>query len=102
MKPEDYVHPWYNMAAFKRTYAPFIKLVPGEEYWGTSSVEPIQPPKYSRPPGRPRKQRKKAKEEPTNPYKLKRRYGKTKCSTCQQVGYNSKVCNNPPMQKPKF
>ena len=32
MKPKDYVHPWYSIAAFKKTWAPFIKLVLREEY----------------------------------------------------------------------
>ena len=48
-------------------------------------------------------QRKKIQEkgEPNNPYKLGRKYGKTKCSKCHQLGHNSRGCKNPIMESVK-
>ena len=59
-----------------------------------TNVEPICPPQYGRPAGRPRIKRIQQKGESSNPYKLTRKYGKMKCSRCQQIGHNSRGCKN--------
>lgn len=45
-----------------------------------------------RAPDRPKKQRRKANDEPRNPHKLKRQYTTVKCKKCGKFGHNIRTC----------
>ncbi|XP_031397476.1 uncharacterized protein LOC116208272 [Punica granatum] len=95
LKPEDFVHPWYSRSTHEQLYGFFIKPTAGEEYWTKSNEDPVQPPKLKRPPGRPKKQRKKGAEEPKDPYKLKRSLGPIVCGKCGGSKHNIRTCKGP-------
>ena len=48
---------------------------------------------WTRQGGRPKKKRKKELGELNNPYKMKRRISRVKCSQCGTVGHNKRRCN---------
>ena len=98
MRPENCVHHSYSMVVFRKAYTPFINPIPGQEYWASTNAKTIHPLIYGTPAGRPKKKRIQEKGEPSNPCKLGRKYGKTKCSRCHQVGHNSRGCKNPIME----
>ncbi|WOL04515.1 hypothetical protein Cni_G13236 [Canna indica] len=90
--PENYVHQWYSKDMFKKAYSRFIKPIPGEEDWPHEDHAPIGPPTCNVLPGRPRKQRKRAVDEPINPHKITRRGQTLKRGNCGQPGHNSRSC----------
>ncbi|KAJ1390019.1 Transposase, MuDR, plant [Sesbania bispinosa] len=70
------------------------ELLPGHE--------PVLPPVLKRPPGRPKKQRKKEQSELPDPYKLKRRHSDITCQKCGLTGHNKRTCKGPPTNKPNL
>ncbi|KAF7831776.1 uncharacterized protein G2W53_014109 [Senna tora] len=62
--PEDYVHLVYRTSTFMNAYTTTIGPVPSEENWPTSNHTKILPPHYKTAPGRPKKARKRATDEP--------------------------------------
>ncbi|CAA0828806.1 Unknown protein, partial [Striga hermonthica] len=61
-------------------------------FWPKSDREPILPPRYTRPAGRPKKLRGKDPIEDKKAHKAKRRYGPTKCKNCGDLGHNKRTC----------
>ncbi|CAL9002060.1 unnamed protein product, partial [Prunus brigantina] len=89
--PEDYVHDFYKKDAYLRTYRDMIHPLPSQDLWPKSGLLPLNPPLYHKQPGRPKKSRKKAYDEPkkkSNPNKLQRYHTVIKCSNCGQEGHN--------------
>ncbi|XP_065617880.1 uncharacterized protein LOC136062593 [Quercus suber] len=91
-KVEDYVHPCYLRETYLQTYHEIIQPMPGQSEWvQTGHVAPIAPHVY-KPPGRPPKLRKKAPDEPRNPYRVSRMNKTIKCGKCHREGHNSRGC----------
>ncbi|XP_052194908.1 uncharacterized protein LOC127802872 isoform X2 [Diospyros lotus] len=90
--PEDFVHPYYSMETFRKAYAHNIDPIPGEEDWPKTNQNPLVAPKYNNGPGRPKKARKKAADEPINPYRVSRKGQSLKCGNCGAVGHNARGC----------
>ena len=67
--PEDYTHPCYLKETYMEIYKEVLPPMPGQLEWAeTGQLAPLAPNIY-KPPGRPPKQRKRASDEPRNPYK---------------------------------
>ncbi|KAK8657848.1 hypothetical protein V6N13_036067 [Hibiscus sabdariffa] len=88
-RPEDYVSNWYSKEKYLAAYNHVLQPVRGKIFWPKTS-DPIQPPLVRTLPGRPKKKRKKDKDEPTkgktNPVKQRR------CTNCHQPGHNKLSC----------
>ncbi|KAK8660202.1 hypothetical protein V6N13_051136 [Hibiscus sabdariffa] len=88
-RPEDYVSNWYSKEKYLAAYNHVLQPVRGKIFWPKTS-DPIQPPLVRTLPGRPKKKRKKDKDEPTkgktNPVKQRR------CTNCRQPGHNKLSC----------
>lgn len=96
--PEDYVHDFYKKDAYLRTYRDMIHPLPSQDLWPKSGLLPLKPPLYHKQPGRPKKSRKKAYDEPkkkSNLNKLQRYHTVIKCSNCGQEGHNRTKCKEP-------
>ncbi|KAK8714245.1 hypothetical protein V6N13_149438 [Hibiscus sabdariffa] len=65
-RPEKYVHQSYFVSTQRAIYSHLISPVRGEKQWTVEeTMEPILPPLFRRPPGRPHKKRKREIDEPT-------------------------------------
>ncbi|KAK8608840.1 hypothetical protein V6N13_024252 [Hibiscus sabdariffa] len=88
-RPEDYVSNWYSKKKYLAAYNHVLQPIRGKIFWPKTS-DPIQPPLVRTLPGRPKKKRKKDKDEPTkgktNPVKQRR------CTNCRQPGHNKLSC----------
>ncbi|KAK8659596.1 hypothetical protein V6N13_029795 [Hibiscus sabdariffa] len=73
-RPEKYVDSCYSVSTQRAIYSHLISPVRGEQQWATNdTMEPILPPMFRRPSGRPHKKRKReADEAPPTTGKLKR------------------------------
>ena len=67
--------------------------MPGQDQWIKSRHLPTQPPHVLRPPGRPKKLRRRDPDESRNPYKVSRMNRQIKCRKCNKLGHNSRSCN---------
>jgi hypothetical protein len=92
--PEDYLHDCYLKEAYLDVYNVIIHPMPGQDEWIKTGHLPPQPPHVLRPPGRPKKLRRKDSDEPRNPpYKESRMNRQIKCGKCNKVGHNLRSCN---------
>ena len=83
-KVEDYVHPCYIRDTYLRTYQEIIQPMPSQLQWvQTGQLAPIALHVY-KPPSRPPKLRKKAHDEPRNPYRVSRMNKTIKCGKCHR------------------
>lgn len=58
-------------------------------------LSPILPPQYKTQPGRPKNARKRAADEPHNPFKINRKGTTIKCGNCESFGHNARACKGP-------
>ncbi|KAF7843506.1 Glycoside hydrolase, family 47 [Senna tora] len=93
--PEEYVHPVYRTSTFMNAYTITIGPVPSEENWPTSNHTKILPPHYKTAPGRPKKARKRAADEPQNPFRESRKGATMRCGNCGSIGHNARGCKGP-------
>jgi hypothetical protein len=91
--PKDYLHDCYLKEAYLDVYSEIIYLMPGQDQWIKSGHLPSQPPHVLRPPGRPKKLRRRDPDEPKNPHKVSRMNRQIKCGKCNKLGHNSRSCN---------
>uniref|UniRef100_A0A2N9HYT5 SWIM-type domain-containing protein n=1 Tax=Fagus sylvatica TaxID=28930 RepID=A0A2N9HYT5_FAGSY len=91
--PEDYLHDSYLKEAYLDVYSEIIYPMPGQDQWIKSGHLPSQPPHVLRPPGRPKKLRRRDPDEPRNPHKVSRMNRQIKCGKCNKLGHNSRSCN---------
>ncbi|KAF7820809.1 uncharacterized protein G2W53_026264 [Senna tora] len=94
---EEYVDLYYSTSTFLNAYSTTIGPVPGEEYWPPTNCNQILPPEYKTASGRPKKARKRAEDEPQNPFtNINTRKGvTTKCKNCGKPGHNYRSCKGP-------
>jgi len=86
-KHEQYLDGNYMIAKYMQAYEPQVHAMPGPEEWSTADgCDEIMPPIVKVQPGRPRKERRRAPNEPTNPYKI---------SHSGVQGHNYNVCHIP-------
>lgn len=93
MDPDDYVAHWYRKETFLKAYQHFIQPIPNMKMWSDSTNPSIEPPEPKPMPGRPKRCRRKAKDEPRKKHgKLSKKGVKMTCSNCQQTGHNKSGC----------
>ncbi|KAE8720330.1 hypothetical protein F3Y22_tig00020348pilonHSYRG00008 [Hibiscus syriacus] len=93
-RPEVYVHNSYFVTTQREIYSHFIQPMRGPNQWLTDTTcEPVIPPTIRRPPGRPKKERRKETYEPTNSHATMSKKGiMMYCSKCGQPVHNQRTC----------
>ncbi|XP_020109288.1 uncharacterized protein LOC109724768 [Ananas comosus] len=91
-RPEDYLHQCYTKAVYLKVYEEIINPIPGQNEWIKTSMPAPVPWRIRRPPGRPKKLRRRAADEPLNPYKVSRMDKPIKCGNCGKEGHNLRTC----------
>ncbi|KAK2637338.1 hypothetical protein Ddye_032130 [Dipteronia dyeriana] len=86
--PLDHVHWYYTKEALKLTYSGVINPIPEESMWPEYQCLHIDPPAIHSEVGRPKKNRKRAVDEPYAPSKI----FSNRCQTCKTMGHNSRTC----------
>lgn len=76
-------------------YGPTIHPFNGEELWTATGLPPIMPPHSRTRIGRPEKARRREKDEPPRPNKLRRQGTSIHCSNCGVYGHNMNICEKP-------
>ena len=69
-----------------------INPVPGDHDWIETGLTPILPPKCRKQTGRPKKLRRRAADEPRNPYKVSRVGRVMTCQRCGGLRHNTRSC----------
>lgn len=92
--PDDFVHECYHTSKYLKTYENLIEPVCGPELWEHSYKQPLLEPIVTTQPGRPKKKRNKASDEPTTSGKLKKSRVSVnlKCGSCGESGHNKRTC----------
>ncbi|XP_060217333.1 protein FAR1-RELATED SEQUENCE 2-like [Lycium barbarum] len=93
---DDYCSGLFKPHTVVKTYDVAVDPLPDEREWKIPtyiSEDVVLPPRYKRPPGRPKKKR----DKPLFELLLgKKRHA---CSTCGQTGHNRRSCSNAPRRK---
>ncbi|XP_075665367.1 uncharacterized protein LOC142635032 [Castanea sativa] len=91
--PEAYTHQCYHKETYMEIYKEVLPPMPYQLEWDeTGQPAPIAPHIY-KPPDRPPKQRKRALDEPKNPYKASRQLNRlVSCGKCKKEWHNSRAC----------
>jgi hypothetical protein len=92
--PEDVVDDYYHNSTYMQSYQFSLQPVRGEKMWPNTGMSEVLPPIVRRMPGRPKKLRRREKDEPKKGKKLSRKGTKMTCQTCGQVGHNKKGCSS--------
>ncbi|KAG5544465.1 hypothetical protein RHGRI_017028 [Rhododendron griersonianum] len=66
--------------------------------WEEVPGEPVQPPPLKRLPGRPRKSRRRAADEPAPGGSESRRSCTVRCANCKEIGHNKRTCQRAPVR----
>ena len=94
LPPDEYCSDLYKPKTMLKRYNVHIHPLPDVKAWlipDSVIADDVLPPKFKRPPGRPKgKPRKKTARE------LSRIKGKNTCSTCGMAGHNRRSCRNKP------
>ncbi|XP_060216333.1 uncharacterized protein LOC132643824 [Lycium barbarum] len=93
---EDYCSDLFKLETVLKTYDVPVDPIPDEREWNIPKnilEDVVLPPRYKRPPGRPKKRRDKPLSELL--------FGKSRhaCSTCGQLGHNRRSCSFEPLRK---
>ncbi|XP_075098651.1 uncharacterized protein LOC142175546 [Nicotiana tabacum] len=96
LMPEEYCFNYYKPNTVVMTYDVPVYPLPDRNNWNTPAhiaKEVVLPPKWKRPPGRPKKKRDKPLSELLQP-KNQHSY-----NICRQGGHNKRACRNAPRNK---
>ncbi|KAL6575678.1 hypothetical protein OROHE_001055 [Orobanche hederae] len=99
----DYVHSYFTAEVYRKAYSFGLQAINGERMWPKGVGYPVEPPVIRKMPGRPKKKRRRDRDEtdPVNPTKLRRSGIVRNCRRCFQQGHNSRGCKNDPVQQPQ-
>uniref|UniRef100_A0A2N9EMB4 SWIM-type domain-containing protein n=1 Tax=Fagus sylvatica TaxID=28930 RepID=A0A2N9EMB4_FAGSY len=61
---EDYVDQCYKISTYVACYDPIVMPINGPDMWEATGLAPVEPPRIRRPPGRPKKLRRREPDEP--------------------------------------
>jgi hypothetical protein len=93
-KPEQYLNDYYMMARYMQAYEPQVRAMPKLEEWPTTDgCDEIMSPIVRVQLGRPRKVRRRAPDQATNPYKISRSGYVVMCRNCRGQCHNYKGCH---------
>ena len=89
---ETYTYSCYHKETYTEIYKEVLPPILGQLEWAeTRQPAPLALHIY-KPPSRPPKQRKKAPDEPRNPYKASSLNRPIRCGECKKEWYNSREC----------
>nr|XP_016486104.1 PREDICTED: uncharacterized protein LOC107806465 [Nicotiana tabacum] len=92
-EPADYATHWYKKETYLKTFSCYIQPVTNMEMWPSTQNPSIEPPVITKMPGRPKKNRKRAQDEPKKKFGKRSRKGTPMiCSNCKTLGHNRKGC----------
>ena len=97
----DYVNNYYSRETYGVYYDHKVTSINGIDMWSAIEFDDIQPPKYKKGPGRPKKLRKKEPDENPNRSRLIRDQVPYKCSRSRAIGHNTRRCPLPPLIVPE-
>ncbi|XP_059654751.1 uncharacterized protein LOC132301519 [Cornus florida] len=89
---EAYVDQFYQRETYLRSYAGLIMPIPMRRLTKIDLINPLLPPYFRKPTGRPKKVRNKKNDDPKSSTKLSRSKESLKCSKCKENGHNSRTC----------
>ncbi|XP_012835541.1 PREDICTED: uncharacterized protein LOC105956239 [Erythranthe guttata] len=92
---EDYVHNSLSKQQYLTTYSRHIHAITSSELWPedtTVTPQNLLPPTYRRPPGRPKKNRRRAPNEG----ETAKRSSVVRCKRCNGLGHNIRTCKGAP------
>ncbi|XP_073126653.1 uncharacterized protein [Henckelia pumila] len=95
--PESYVHRYYSVETYKRSYSRPIMPTNGPDLWPACHLTPPLPPLFKEKVGRPAKLRRRDPDElpALNQTKLKGLKRNNKCRSCGEIGHNQRSCKRP-------
>ncbi|XP_058753673.1 uncharacterized protein LOC131626849 [Vicia villosa] len=100
-KVDDYIPDYYRVSAYKAVYKHVLYPMNGSNLWVRTPYPDVQPPKYRKMPGRPKKRRNLEQGEIDGSDKKMRRTGFIiKCFRCKKVGHNKLTCKVTPPAQP--
>ena len=100
-KVVDYVNNYYSREAYGVCYGHKVASINGMDMWLVTEFDEIQPPKYKKGPGRPKKLKRRELDENPNKTRLRRDPTPYKCSRCQATCHNMRRCPLPPPVVPE-
>ena len=97
-KAESFVHSYYKVETYLRTYSHLIQPTNGEDFWPNAVGDKILPPKMLVQPGRPKenKRKKAADEAPRISHKLKKSSAAQKMWQLWTIGSQQKRMQSTP------
>ncbi|XP_060211632.1 uncharacterized protein LOC132639171 [Lycium barbarum] len=96
LMPDEYCSDLFKPKTVIKTYDVPVDPLPDESEWNIPkhiSDEVVLPPRYKRPPGRPKKKR----DKPLMETMIGKR--RNACSTCGRLGHNRSSCSKEPRKK---
>lgn len=90
--PENFVSHWYLKDTYLKAYQYSLQPLRGKSVWNKGRAAPILPPPVRKMPGRPKKARRKDKEEVKKVGKLSRKGRIMTCKLCKSTSHNSRGC----------
>ncbi|XP_059658764.1 uncharacterized protein LOC132305075 [Cornus florida] len=90
--PEIYVDPYYHRDTYLKAYANLIYPVPMSRLLNSEPIDPLQPPTYRKPTGRPKKARNKKNDKASSSTTLSKSRTALQCSRCNSYGHNTRTC----------
>ncbi|XP_058749010.1 uncharacterized protein LOC131621966 [Vicia villosa] len=100
-KVDDYIPDYYRVSTYKTVYKHVLYPVNGSNLWVRTPYPDVQPPKYRKMPGRPKKLRNLEQGEIDGSDKKMRMTGFIiKCSRCKKVVHNKLTCKVTPPAQP--
>lgn len=100
-----YTHNCYTVDNYKTVYGQVIFPINGRHEWRKSDLIPMLPPNFGRPAGRPKKARRRERDEPElkqkkksrgktkeNSHGMRRQQKTVKCGLCGVAGHNKRAC----------
>ncbi|XP_059310623.1 uncharacterized protein LOC132061972 [Lycium ferocissimum] len=96
LMPDEYCSDLFKPKTVIKTYDVPVDPLPDESEWNIPKHicdEVVLPPRYKRPPGRPKKKR----DKPLMETMIGKR--RNACSTCGRLGHNRRSCSNEPRKK---
>ncbi|KAM3349245.1 hypothetical protein ACQJBY_022378 [Aegilops geniculata] len=92
--PEDYMSAFFKRPMYQVAYNNIIYPVPSKDSWAKTETPDIDPPIFTRHPGRPKKSRRKGVHEVPQPGS-RHRMTTTTCSNCHKPGHKYTNCSTP-------